>query len=183
MTAIDKKILIMGTGGSGKTVYAKQFWTTFKCPMAYDINGDYKRLKGGITYSPVDIDGEFMRFIRLYKQVNHKKRVDALFFDDADSYINYKIMMHPEFKDLVVRQRNKYRVSLVFICKRPQNLPTWIVENCHVLRVFLMEGKNAIDRLNEVDTRIVDMLSDLKEYEHVYKEEGKEPSIKKPVKL
>ena len=181
----EKKILIIGTGGSGKTIYAKNLWNSYKLPMAYDINGDFKNLKGGIAYNPKDIDGEVIDFLNLYKKISEEKKVDALFFDDADAYFSYEMINRPEMKDLIIRHRNKYKVSLIFIGKRPQNLPTLITNNCHILKVFLTEGLNAIQRLNDIDERITALFPELAKikYSYIFKEEGKEPILKAPVKI
>lgn len=173
----EKKILIFGTGGSGKTYYAvNDLWRKFRLPFVYDVSGDFKNAKGGINYYPSDIDGEFMDFLRAYVRINQKRKIDALFFDDSDVYIDYAMAANPFFKDLVVRHRNK-GISLVFISKRPQNLPTLVVENFHIVKIFQMEGKNAIDRLNDMDHRLVDLLGQLKQFEHIHKVTTKEPVI------
>ena len=174
----------MGTGGSGKTIYASNLWKSFKCPIAYDISGDYKKLAGGIAYNPRNIDAEFLGFIKLYHQINAKKKIDAVFFDDADAYINEKIMYEYLFKDLVVRHRNFHHVTLIFICKRPQNLPTWIVENYHMFRIFKMEGHNALMRLSDLDKRLGPMIEDLntKLFYSIEKWEGLPPELMQPVK-
>lgn len=181
----EKKVIVLGTGGSGKTEFSKDLWKKFKTPIAYDINGDFKGLPGGVAYNPEDIDGEFLGFLGMYKQINEKRHVDAIFFDDADAYINYQIASSPIFKDLVVRHRNKYKVTLVFISKRPQNLPTLVVENAHTLVVYKMEGFNALNRLKDVDTRIEPMLDEVytKPYSWILKKEGQPPELQKAIKI
>lgn len=182
-----KKILVLGTGGSGKTVFAtRKLWASFKCPIAYDINGDYSNLKGGITYPPEDIEGELIPFLRKTLEMSKKRKIDAIFFDDADCYIDYKTMENHLFKDLVIRQRNpKYAVTLVFIGKRPQNLPTKVIEGCHVMFLYKTEGHNAMQRLGDIDPKIVPMLEEVytKEYSYIEKWEGYPPVLKKPIKL
>jgi DNA replication protein DnaC len=179
-----KKILVYGTGGSGKTFYAaNELWTKFKTPMAYDVNGDFAKSKGGIVYHPADIDAEFPDFLALYKRINAKRRVDALFFDDAEVYIDYAMVADPWFKDLIVRHRNK-GISLVFTSKRPQNLPTLVTNNYHIMKIFEMEGKNAIDRLKDEDIRIIPLLEKLKHgaHQHIHKVTNEEPYIKDAIK-
>ena len=182
---IEKKVNIFGTGGSGKTVFSKELWEAYKNPMAYDINGDFAKCKGGIAYNPRDIRGEFMGFLKAYLKISETKKIDALFFDDCDGYIDYEIMNEIFFTDLVIRQRNKYKVSLVFISKRPQNIPTKIVENSQTLVIFKIEGVNALKRLQDIDIRMVKLLDDVykKPFSYIIKEEGQPPTLHKPVKF
>lgn len=183
----EKKINIFGTGGSGKTEFSKNLWTHFNCPLAFDLNGDFKNCKGGVAFNPSqNIRADFEYFIKeLYPHIDSKKKVDAIFFDDADAYIDYELMGEAWFNDLIIRQRNKFHVSLVFISKRPQNLPTKIVENAHTLIIYKMEGSNAIKRLNDIDERITPLLDKvyLKDYSYILKIEGKPPVLKSPLKI
>lgn len=181
-----KKVMIVGTGGSGKTIYAGKLWKQFNNPMAYDINGDYKKLPGGISYEPDDIDGEFNSFLDLYFKITKTKKIDALFFDDCDVYINYETAANPIFKDLVVRHRNpKHNVSLIFISKKPQAIPTLIAENVHYTVIFKIEGFNALNRLHDIDPRLDPLIEEVskKPFSFIIKKEGEMPLLMPPVKL
>lgn len=180
---IEKKICIFGTGGTGKTVFTKQLWNKFKTPLAYDINGDFSKCKGGIAYVPQNVTTEFKQFLNFYKQANAKRKIDAIFFDDADAYLDYEVMNDDFFTDLVIRHRNYYKVSLIFIGKKPQNLPTKIVENSHIQIIYNVEGLNAIKRVSDIHQDIGNMLEQLKPYHYIEKVENSKPIIQKPVRL
>lgn len=181
---MDNKIIVIGAGRSGKTYFStKKLWARFKRPMAYDVNNDYSKLKKGIAYKPQYATAEIMDFIRGFLKIDKKKKIDALFFDDCDAYIDYELMNNSLFRDLVIRHRNpKYKTSIVFIGKRIQNIPTKITEGAHEYYIFYTEGVNAKKRLQEIDERIPELLEKLKSYEYIYKKEGEAPVIKKPVK-
>ncbi len=182
----EKKIIVLGTGGSGKTVFStRKLWKRFKCPYAYDINGDYRKLAGGMTYAPENIIEEFIHWIDTYHEMTKKRKIDALFIDDADSFLTYDLMNNPKFLDLVVRHRNKYHVTLVFIGKRPQNLPTKVMESAHVMFVYKIEGLNAVKRLQDIDSRMEGFLKQVyeKEYTYIEKWEGSPPVLRQPIKL
>lgn len=169
-----KKIVIFGTGGSGKTVYAKDLWKRFNCPMAYDISNEFEKLDSGISYIPKDTQSEIVDFIKFFTDRKRKKKIDALFFDDCDIYLNEHTTNIPIVRDIIIRYRNLYDVAVVFISKRPQNIPTIISNNANILITFKMEGFNAINRLKDIDTSIYDLLPKLNEnpYSYVMKREG-----------
>lgn len=180
----DKKILIVGTGGSGKTHYSKRLWGTFKLPLAYDINGDFEKLPGGVSFNPSDVREDMGSFLDLYDKIRQKRRVDALFFDDADAYLDYSFQNSPRFRDLVIRQRNAYKVSLVFIAKKPQALPTIISENAHRTIIFKSEGVNVLNRLEAIDERILPMMDQVYKspYSYIVKDEGEAPVWMRAIK-
>lgn len=179
----SKKVTIYGTGGSGKTIYAQDLWKRFECPMAYDINNDFKALKNGISYSPRDIQSEVIDFVKFFIERKRKKKIDALFFDDCDIYLNEHTTNIPMIRDLIIRHRNLYDVTLVFISKRPQNLPTIITNNANILITFRIEGFNAISRLKDIDVGIWELLPKLneKQFSYIVKREGESATFEQPI--
>ena len=70
------------------------------------------------------------------------------------------------------------------MARRPQSLPTELVETSHFLFVFALEGKNAKDHLRAIHSDFKELLDELSSDKHnfILKELGKPPQVYQAIK-
>jgi len=176
----NHKVVIFGIQGSGKTVLAKHIMRGFKKPMVYKINQDFNN-EQCYLYKPTDVYGELDSFIKWFNKSDH----DLLILDEADLFFssNFSLAKYPNLNDLAINHRH-YNKTLVLISRRPQDIPTKIVESCKVQFWFKIEGANVQRKLQEIDPRMLELMEQLKfgDFQFIVKEIGQAPSIHAPVK-
>lgn len=184
---------IFGIQESGKTYFAQNLAKYFDNPLIFVVNKDDVKGWTDIPRSHVyvvndrkNIYSEFPKFIEFAHKNAEQGRVDAIFIDEADMFFNNNYTLDPTTLDLVVNHRhinNGNGVALIFITRRPQDIPTKIVESCKYLFVFKLEGSNAIQRFKEINPLIPPLIEkiEFKKHNFVVKEIGKDPYIHKAI--
>ena len=86
--------------------------------------------------------------------------------------------------DLIINHRH-YNLALCLISRRPQDIPTKIVESCHFVFIFKIDGANVKKKFKDIHEGIPVLLDklDYKTHNFITKELGEEPFISKPVPL
>lgn len=187
-----QKTCIFGIQGSGKTFFAKQMYPVFKKPIIYMVNDDddWQKLKGLYIWKAdrKNVKEDFGVFIRKAHEWAMEGKIDAIIIDEADLFFanNYDLKP-PQFLDLILNHRHipsGKGTALWFLTRRPQDIPTKIVESCKNLIIFKLEGANAIQRFKEIHPLLPEAVERLEYHKHnfVVKELGKEPYIHYPIK-
>ena len=144
----DRKFTIMGIQGSGKTVLGKiisrYFHTLVYTPHAHDWTKEKVVMITPMSLRKSFVDGieEVMKFFKASKY-------DLLLIDEADMIFRTKFDIKPISNDMIINHRH-YKKAIGFVTRRPQDIPPKILESCHSLFIFPLEGKNAIKHLNEI---------------------------------
>lgn len=196
-----KKVGVFGIQGSGKTYFVENtLIKSFKKPFVYlmhpeDFRGcknnvsiyiPYKIVKGKriIDRSTAHLDRVMGRFISEAK----KGKYDAFILDEASTFLpkNLSTLQKeaPNIIDAIDSHRHYGKkkgegFSFVYMARRPQSLPTELVETTHFLFVFALEGKNAKDHLRAIHEDFKTHLENLSVEKHNFtlKELGKPPVI------
>jgi len=180
----NKKILIIGIQGSGKTVLAKKIAkTNFKKPIAYKVSEDFDKEGNWVyLYEPNDIYTDLNAFCEKVIQWGKEKKIDCVIFDEADLFLP-RYLQFNKLKDLILKHRH-YNLALIFITRRMQDIPALIAEQMHYIYAFSLEGDNAIKKLNEIRSGFGDKVKILPygSYKYYKKEIGKEPQLHEKVK-
>lgn len=174
----------MGIQGSGKTVLAK-FITRHHKSLVYTPHAaDWKGEKRVHIITPESMKKPFAAGIEDVMAFFKKSRFDMLINDEADMIFKTKFDIKKVSNDMIINHRH-YGKSIGFVTRRPQDIPPKILESCHYLFIFALEGKNAILHLNDVRKGLGDMAANLKFEDHrfIMKSIGNEPVIKGPVPL
>jgi hypothetical protein len=182
------KTCIFGIQGSGKTYFAQNICQQFKRPIVLVLNDDdlkdwmkVPRLYVYKINKRLDSREEFKsKFMPLVYKNAQKGKIDAVFIDEADMFFNNNYDLSPEINDLVMNHRHiGDGVALILMTRRPQDIPTKIVETSKHLVIFKLEGANAIRRFGEIHPEIPDLVKDLNYEKHnfIYKSIGKRPVI------
>ena len=187
------KNCVFGIQASGKTYFAQNgLAAQFENPLVFVVNKDdvdgwlaVPRAHVYLAQNRLAIGGEFALFMKQAHKWATEGKIDAIFIDEADLFFNSNYDLDPVTLDLVLNHRHigARGVALVFMTRRPQDIPTKIVESSKFLFIFKLEGANAIQRFKEINPQIpplIDIL-DYKRHNFVVKEIGKDPYIHKPI--
>lgn len=119
---------------------------------------------------------------KIIKEKAINGEVDAFIIDEADLFIIKdfrQLQKFSYFHDLVINHRH-YGLAMIFITRRPQELPTAITEQSAHYFIFSIFGKNVKDYLNKIYDNLGFIASRLKRSEHkfIHLEFGEEKPLK-----
>ncbi len=186
------KIGILGLQGSGKTYFTKKILKLYKKPVVFQINKDdkYQNDKKILVYQ-AESPKEFWKFINFVKPILKEQamskeiKIDCIVIDEADLFIhnNFLVNAHDDFNELIANHRH-YKVSLIFISRRPQDISAKVLESCKHIIIFPLQGANAKKKLEQIYQGMGRMSYKLKykEYSFIYKKIGEEPKIYPKIK-
>lgn len=189
------KSCVFGIQQSGKTYFAQHgLAPQFKNPLIFVVNRDdvegwmkAPRAHVYLAGNRLAIGAEFTKFMRAAHKWAIEGKIDAIFIDEADLFFNSNYDLDPVSLDLVTNHRHigPEGVALVYMTRRPQDIPTKIVESSKFLFIFKLEGANAIQRFKEINPKIPPLIEviDYKKHNFVVKEIGKDPYIHKPLSV
>lgn len=145
------KFTIMGIQGSGKTVLARfiarRFRTLVYSPHAHDWTNERKVH----LITPASINKKFEDGIEQVVKFFVDSKFDLLVLDESDLLFRTKFDIKREANNLIVNHRHiKGGKAVCFVTRRPQDIPPKILETCHTLFIFSLEGKNAIEHLEGI---------------------------------
>jgi DNA helicase HerA-like ATPase len=183
------KILVCGLQGSGKTYFVKHLLNSklWKKPIVYVVNKDdgYQDITGIYTYTPKAPITEFKTFIKFVYNLIQERKIDCLVIDEADLFFsnNFEINSFDEFNDIILNHRH-FKLNIVLITRRPQDLPTKIVESCKHIYIFSLEGANALKKFEDIQKNLSLEIRKLDYNKHnfVYKEIAKTGYVCQPIK-
>lgn len=205
------KTCIFGIQESGKTHWARSMYKKhFKKALVFQINDDdgWDKLKDLYVWrvkredilkraqqrkiEPQEIVNEEMKlFCKHAHEWAMQDKIDLIIFDEADLFFRNNYNLDFYMQDLVLNHRHFGKgqdkgggIALWFITRRPQDIPTKVVETSKYLVVFKLEGYNAIQRFKEIHPEIPEKIEliDRKKHEFVFKELGERPFIHKALK-
>jgi hypothetical protein len=201
-----KKVGVFGIQGSGKTWFVeKALIKAFRKPFVYLLHPEdftscgnnvsvyvpYKLVKGKkiIDRSTAHLDRVMGKFIEQAKLGKY----DAFVLDEASTFLPKNLATlqkeAPNIIDAIDSHRHYGKTkgngfSIVYMARRPQSLPTELVETSHFLFVFALEGKNAKEHLRSIHSDFKDQLDELSSDKHnfILKELGKAPQVYQAIK-
>lgn len=174
---VQKKILIFGLNGTGKTHLAKYLSRFFKSGVITLNSYEWKEEDVLIFESPNIETYEFW-LNQITQNSELRKNINCVIIDDFDVFFTSHLQNLKAFSDLVFRNRH-LGLTVIAITRRPQNIPTKYYEIFEILVGFTIEATNVINKLNEIYQGLGDMVKNLpyKSYKFVWKEIGKPPVI------
>ena len=182
VTLKNVKTCVFGIQGSGKTYFVENhLLQAFKHPFVYRVHKeDFKSTKKNVyVYDVIDTSlKELENTARLIKNYGKEKVIDAFILDEADLFLKSMVAISPNMTDLILNHRH-YNLALIFITRRPQSIPTEIVETCENIFCFKVEGENVERKLRAIHPNFQTLLPklDKNKYNFILKELGKAPQI------
>lgn len=172
----------MGIQGSGKTVLSQHIAQHHRTLVYTPHARDWKGVKKVHIITPESLKKPFSAGIEDVMAFFKKSRFDMLIIDEADMIFKTKFDIKRVSNDMIINHRH-YGKAIGFITRRPQDIPPKILESCHYLFIFALEGKNAVLHLNDVRKGLGDMAAELDfdAFKFISKQIGKEPILMGPV--
>lgn len=176
----NKKILITGLGGRGKTYLAHEFSRFFKCLVYTQHKDDIKKYWGAdpnITIaSPKSFIKDFPFWCLIAKLMAENHKIDMFIVDDSDAIFKSHFDTCQELSDLTVNNWH-YGLGMMFLSRRPQDLPTKVYNAFEILCLFSIDAPQAIKILNDYSAGLGDQVKALpyESHEFYYKHVGQEP--------
>lgn len=184
--AIDLKNVktsVFGIQGSGKTyLVANKLLKNFKHPFIYEIHQeDFRHIKRAYIYQYSENSLNLSTLEKVAKQVKElaqQRKIDCFVVDEADMFLRSGFVISKNMTDLILNHRH-YKLALIFISRRPQSIPTEIVESSEHLFIFKIEGENVNKKFKAIHPKIIELMPQLSKDKHnfIYKKLGEEPVI------
>ena len=179
------KTIVCGIQGSGKTYFTEhELITAFKNPFVYLMHKeDFKSCAKNVhVYIPqvsnkIDTSMTTLEMtISAVIELGKKKKIDAFVLDEADMFLPKDIRTLQKFRnlyDLIINHRH-YGLALIFITRRPQSIPTEVMESSEHLFVFKIEGDNVMKKLTSIHPDFENLMPQLdkKRHNYIYKKLG-----------
>lgn len=173
----NKRIVIFGLMGSGKTELVKSILRTTVDHIVYDPLDEYQ---GFTRYSPTDRHSSE----ELDQMVNGlvlKKRPRLFIVDEANRYIQPKPKpLPPSIADLNDHSRH-WNIAWGLVCRRPTQFHSDVVELAHLLFIFGLHGKNDRQYFNDLKSGLGDVVDTLPQYHFVVVNENRDIEVHKPI--
>lgn len=182
MDFAGKKISVFGIQGSGKTHLAKKIMGNYRAPIVYAVHKEDFADTRCYIFKARNLQADLEPFCKRVKEMAQQGKIDCMVLDEADMFVRDNFDISPSLLDLVLNHRH-YNLAMIFISRRPQDLPTRIVESCHYLFCFMLEGENALKKFQNIHPDFPNLLKSLDYQRHnfVFKELGRPPQIHAPV--
>jgi len=175
----QQKISIFGIQKSGKSFLAKKLLQFFDSPVVFAPHrDDYADVARCFVYVPKDAEREFRGLCNKVLEWAKAGKCDCFCIDEADMVVRGNWDMNPALNDLILNHRH-YNLALIFISRRPQDIPTKIVESCHYLFIFKLEGENALKKFRNIDRAVFDLFPSIEygKFNFIVKPVGEPPYV------
>ena len=164
----NKRFMIVGMQGSGKSVLARSILKQSPASFVYDVLKEYSGFNRYIVkhrqYGPDAVD-ELNNFVASIVIASGKVRMFVL--EEANRYCPPK--PHP-LPDTILELNDFQRhmdIAFGCICRRPVQIHTDIIELAHYIFCFHLAGKNDVAYLNDLAAGLGDQVAALPEFHFV----------------
>lgn len=180
MNVNNCKICLFGIQGSGKTFFVENYLLEkYKNPIVYLMHKE-DFINGGKHVNKIipqdehgNVDTSMKTLNKWSKKIKENAiegKIDAFIIDEADLFIPKdfrSLQKYSFFHDIVINHRH-YNLAMIFITRRPQELPTVITEQSAHYFIFSIFGVNVIKHLNFIYPNLGFIASKLDREEHKF---------------
>lgn len=178
-----KKSLLAGISGCGKTFACKAISKLFDRVLVYTPHREEWVETGALVITTPDFIGEFPFWCRMATDMAKKNLIDLFIVDEADLLFKSHFDVSLGLKEIIINHRHygKAGLTLLFVTKRPQNLPTQVYGEFEILMLFSIDSPQVIDLLNKYIEGLGDMVAKLpyRSYQFVLKHIGQPIKVMK----
>jgi len=175
----EKKVIILGIQGSGKTHFAKKLLSTFSRPFVYRVTSDYDYMETPtLVFKPTDKYLDLDLFLITGKRLGSQKKIDALVLDELDLFTTESRLEQGELNEWVLLHRHN-NAAFVGISRRPQDIPGKVFESAHYVINFALDAPACTRKFCDLHAdyeHLLPMLS-IEKHNFIVKEVGKPPVL------
>lgn len=180
----NKRFVILGLQGTGKSYLVKYFLKTIPNSMVYDVlkehEGFHRYLVDYRQYSPEALE-EINNFVN--RIIIGSGVVRLFILEEANRYCRPKPTPLPEaISDLNDFQRHE-RIAFGSVARRPTQLHTDLMELAHYLFIFRLVGKNDNIYLESIAEGLGEAVKSLPEYHFVIVNPDRSYQVHEPIEL
>ncbi len=173
----EKKVLICGVQGSGKTHLARFLVRRFSpyTAMVYTPFPDEWEAENVVLARPRDFVAEMPAWVMAFKA---SRKLKVLVIDEADLLFRHHFDTNEQIRDLVIGHRH-YGKTLIFVTRRPQDIPARLYGTFEYLAIFTIDSPQVIDLLNRWVEGLGDLVRSLPYGSHqfIWRKIGEAPRV------
>lgn len=184
----NKRAVIFGLQGSGKTELGKSLTRTIRSHFVYDVHHEYHG---------------FNRYLVTNKRPNLKNKNDAAILE-LNTLVNQVVLSSGQVRLFTLDEANRYcpnhyplpasilvlnddnrhdRIGFISIARRPAQLNTDLTELAHYLFIFTLTGRNDYNFLEDTAIGLGDAVKKLKQYWFIIVHPDRHFEIHAPIKI
>lgn len=177
----NKRFVIFGLQGSGKTILAKHILSQEPAHFVFDTLHEYK---GFNRYLPLQRDTRGIPELETLIEIAiiRSKAVRLFIIDEANRFCPSKIPLPQAVLNLNDFQRH-YGIAFGAIARRPVQLFTDLTELAHYMFIFNLKGKNDCAYLDAIVLGLGDAVSQLQSYHFVVVSPGRSYEVHAPIDI
>jgi hypothetical protein len=176
----NKRFVILGLQGSGKTELAKYLLRQSANSFVYDALKEYEGFR---RYVPTNRNSIPELEECVTKLVLKRLKPSLFILDEANRYLIPKPHALPRGIEELNDWSRHIGISWGCVARRPTQLHTDIMELSHYLFIFVLRGKNDCAYLDSILPSLGDMVSDLPVYSFAIVTENRSVTIHSPITL
>jgi hypothetical protein len=162
-----KSTVIFGLPDSGKSTLTNFLLFQFgPAAFMYDTLDEYNAAADYVSYVPKDRE-DLSELTRIIRAVMKARKYSLVAIDEANRFAEPK----PKPLPPVLRDLNDYRahyeLGTIYICRRPTQFHTDIVDLANNLIIFRLDGPHDIDYLNNIKAGLGDAAANLQPYHFI----------------
>jgi hypothetical protein len=181
----NKRAVILGLQGSGKTELAKSILRGESAHLVYDVHHEYTGLNQYLAqYKQCDRskkdDPALLELNALVTRILDVGKVRCFGLDEANRFCPN----HYPLPASIVRLNDDNRhdkIGFISIARRPSQLNTDLVELAHYLFIFRLCGRNDLMFLDDTAAGLADAVKGLQDYEFVVVDPSKHFTVHPPM--
>ena len=163
----NKSTVIFGLPDSGKSTLTSYFMQQFgPAGFMYDTLDEYSAGAEYVSYVPKDRE-DINELTRIIRAVMKSRKYGLIAIDEANRFAEPR----PKPLPPVLRDLNDYRahyeLGTIYICRRPVQFHTDIVDLANNLIIFRLDGPHDIDYLNNIKAGLGDAAATLPPYHFI----------------
>lgn len=179
----NKRYIIFGLQGSGKSELAKFILVQHKNHYVYDTLHEYDKGKYNI-YLPkyATTDKANMELNLCINKDVIPKRPSLFHISEVNRFCPNKKPL-PEAMGKLNDWQRHYNIAVGGDCRRPSQLNTDLTELAHYIFCFRLKGKNDRQYLDDTITGLGDTVAELDDYHYVMVDDKRNITIMQPIEM
>lgn len=180
----NKSVCVFGMPDSGKSTVTSFILSQYgKDAFVFDTLDEFDKDAEYDSYAPKNRD-DIAELTRVVRAVMKSRKYALIAIDEANRYAEPKPAPLPAILRDLNDYRAHYQLATLYLCRRPTQFHTDIVDLANFLIIFRMDGPHDISYLNNIIAGLGDAASRLDPYHFIIKGmKAREWSVCRPVDI